>query len=74
MPAPTFANNPAALNFEHAEFLPAPLETEIRKIYGRSPLYAQRFPLHSQPLQWSCYREIPALSKKEIVERGHQAF
>jgi len=25
-------------------------------------------------LQWSCFREIPALSKKEIVERGHQAF
>jgi phenylacetate-CoA ligase len=34
----------------------------------------QRFPLHPEPLQWSCYREIPALSKKEIVERGHQAF
>jgi phenylacetate-CoA ligase len=74
MPAPTFANHPAALSSAHAEFLPAPLETEIRKIYGRSPLYAQRFPLHSEPLQWSCYREIPALSKKEIVERGHQAF
>ncbi|HEV8072864.1 MAG TPA: CoF synthetase [Opitutaceae bacterium] len=74
MPAPTFANNPAALCSAHAEFLPAPLETEIRRIYGRSPLYAQRFPLHSEPLQWSCYREIPALSKKEIVERGHQAF
>jgi phenylacetate-CoA ligase len=74
MPAPTFANNPDALSSARAEFLPAPLETEIRKIYGRSPLYAQRFPLHSEPLQWSCYREIPALSKKEIVERGHQAF
>jgi phenylacetate-CoA ligase len=30
--------------------------------------------LHTEPLQWACYREIPALSKKEIVERGHQAF
>jgi phenylacetate-CoA ligase len=74
MPAPTFANNSDAFNSTGAEFLPASLETEIRKIYGRSPLYAQRFPLHSAPLQWSCYREIPALSKKEIVERGHQAF
>jgi phenylacetate-CoA ligase len=25
-------------------------------------------------LQWSCYREIPTLSKREIVDRGHQAF
>ena len=74
MPAPTFANHPDTLSSARAEFLPEPLEAEIRKIYGRSPLYAQRFPLHSAPLQWSCYREIPALSKKEIVERGHQAF
>ena len=74
MPAPTFANHPDALSSTRAEFLPAALEAEIRKIYGRSPLYAQRFPLHAEPLQWSCYREIPALSKKEIVERGHQAF
>ena len=57
-----------------AGFVPAALEREVRKIYGRSPLYGQRFPLHSEPLQWSCYREIPALSKKEIVERGHRAF
>ncbi len=56
------------------DLLPASLEQEVRKIYARSPLYGQRFPLHSQPLQWSCFREIPALSKKEIVERGHQAF
>ncbi len=54
--------------------LPDPLETEIRRIYQRSPLYTQRFPLHAEPLQWSCYREIPTLSKNEIVERGHQAF
>ena len=72
--APTFANHPAALESAHGERLPAALESEIRKIYGRSPLYTQRFPLHAEPLQWSCYREIPALSKKEIVERGHQAF
>ncbi|HWA08214.1 MAG TPA: CoF synthetase [Opitutaceae bacterium] len=74
MPAPTFANPPGTLGFAVGEFLPAPLEGEIRRIYERSPLYARRFPLHPAPLQWSCYREIPALSKKEIVERGHQAF
>ncbi|HEX2099632.1 MAG TPA: CoF synthetase, partial [Candidatus Synoicihabitans sp.] len=33
-----------------------------------------RFPLHVEPLQWSCYREIPLLTKQEIVRRGHQAF
>ncbi|HTB81508.1 MAG TPA: CoF synthetase [Opitutaceae bacterium] len=74
MPPSTFANSPAALGSARDEFLPASLEAEIRKIYRRSPLYPQRFPLHPEPLQWSCYREIPALSKKEIVERGHQAF
>lgn len=74
MPAPTFANPPAVLGPNAGDFLPAVLEGEIRRIYERSPLYAQRFPLHTAPLQWSCYREIPALSKKEIVERGHQAF
>jgi len=48
------------------------LEIEIRRIYERSPLYGQRFPLHAGPLHWACYQEIPALSKKEIVERGLQ--
>lgn len=72
--APTFANHPDLLVPTAAGQLPAPLESEIRKIYERSPLYSLRFPLHAEPLQWSCYREIPALSKKEIVERGHQAF
>src|SRR5882724_5924827 len=74
MPAPTFANPAATLGSTSGETLPVALEGEIRKIYARSPLYRQRFPLHPEPLQWSCYREIPALSKKEIVERGHQAF
>ncbi len=74
MSAPTFANAPATLGSAPEGFLPGPLEREVRKIYERSPLYGQRFPLHSEPLQWSCYNEIPALSKKEIVERGHQAF
>jgi len=54
--------------------VPAPLEAEIRAIYGHSPLYAARFPLHEDPLRWSCYREIPVLTKQEIVTRGHAAF
>ena len=70
-----FANSPSALGTPGASgTLPAPLESEIRRIYDRSPVYAARFPLHQEPLQWACYREIPTLSKKEIVERGHQAF
>jgi len=72
-PAPTFANHPDAL-VAAGQHLPVLLESEIRKIYARSPLYARRFELHADPLQWSCYREIPALSKKEIVENGHRAF
>lgn len=72
--APTFANHPDLLEPVAGGRLPVSLEAEIRKIYERSPLYSRRFPLHAEPLQWSCYREIPALSKKEIIERGHQAF
>lgn len=74
MPVPTFTNSPETLGSAPPGLVPAALERELRKIYDRSPLYRQRFPLHNEPLQWSCYREIPALSKKEIVERGHQAF
>ena len=37
-------------------------------------MYGKRFPLHNERLQWSCYSEIPTLSKKDIVEQGHQAF
>jgi len=75
MSAPLFANQPETLLPAAREGqIPAALEKEIRKIYERSPLYGRRFPLHSDPLQWSCYREIPALSKKEIVSEGHQAF
>lgn len=75
MSAPQFANSPAALGHPSvADKLPAPLEQEIRRIYASSPLYGRRFPLHSDTLQWSCYQEIPALSKKDIVEQGHQAF
>lgn len=72
--APTFANPPETLGAVANGHVPAALEREVRRIYERSPLYGRRFPLHPEPLQWSCYREIPALSKREIVERGHQAF
>ena len=74
MSAPTFANAPESLGASSDELVPPMLEREVRRIYARSPLYGQRFPLHAEPLQWACFREIPALSKKEIVERGHQAF
>ena len=74
MVAPSFANVPAVFDQAQPSRLPAFLEAEIRRIYERSPLYAQRFPLHAGPLHWPCYREIPTLSKKEIVARGHTAF
>ncbi len=74
MTAPVFANDPAVFGTAAIGEVPAALEGEVRKIYARSPIYGQRFPLHPNPLQWSCFWEIPALSKKEIVERGHQAF
>ena len=74
MPAPTFANHPDTFEPAAGDRLPASLEAEIRKIYERSPLYGRRFQLHSEPLRWGCYQEIPSLSKGEIVERGHEAF
>jgi phenylacetate-CoA ligase len=73
-PALVFANSPEALGGGENARLPGPLEKEIRAIYQRSPLYGQRFQLHSAPLQWSCYREIPVLTKGEILDRGHTAF
>jgi phenylacetate-CoA ligase len=74
MPAPSFANPPESLGPASNGLVPQHLEREVRQIYARSPLYGQRFPLHPEPLEWSCYRDIPALTKREIVERGHQAF
>lgn len=71
---PAFANSADSLGEEDGCRLPATLENEIRAIYARSPLYGERFPLHREPLQWSCYREIPPLTKHEIVQRGHTAF
>src|SRR5215207_9566501 len=72
--AATFANSPETLGGGPEAGLPALLEREIRAIYRRSPLYARRFPLHAEPLQWSCYREIPVLTKQEIVQHGHTSF
>lgn len=74
MSRPIFANTDSQLAPTAEGQIPVPLEDEIRSIYRRSPLYDRRFPLHTEPLQWSCYREIPALSKQEIVDLGHQAF
>ncbi len=54
--------------------IPSPLEAEVRSIYRQSPFYEQRQSLHPEPLQWGCFEEIPFLTKKEIVERGHSAF
>lgn len=72
--APHFANSATTLGAVENGRVPSGLEAEIRTIYGRSPLYGQRFPLHAEPLQWGCYQEIPLLTKREIVERGHLAF
>jgi phenylacetate-CoA ligase len=74
MPHPAFANDPAVLGLSDPALVPGPLEREIRAIYARSPLYPTRFPLHSEPLHWACYSEIPVLAKKDIVTHGHQAF
>jgi phenylacetate-CoA ligase len=71
---PTFANDAFRSTGAQGNRLPGALEQEIRAIYRRSPLYGLRFPLHTEPLQWSCYREIPVLTKQEIVQRGHTAF
>ncbi|MFY9926203.1 MAG: CoF synthetase [Opitutaceae bacterium] len=75
MNAPQFANSPEALSAPgEGGTLPEPLEREIRQIYRRSPIYGRRFPLHREPLRWACYTEMPSLSKREIVEVGHQSF
>jgi phenylacetate-CoA ligase len=54
--------------------IPDPLEREVRTIYRRSPYYGRRFPIHQKPLRWSCFQEIPVLTKHDIVEDGHCAF
>ena len=72
--APAFANSPETLGEQDGGRLPAPLEQEIRAIYRNSPLYGRRFPLHRDPLGWSCYREIPVLTKQDILAQGPAAF
>ena len=74
MSAPVFANASEALGSAHDSCLPSSLESEIRAIYQRSPLYPERFPLHPAPLQWACYHGIPVLTKQEILQRGPTAF
>ena len=74
MPAPSFANHPAALGGASNGFLPEALESEVRRIYARSPLYGLRHPLEAGRLHWAQYEALPVLSKREIVERGHRAF
>jgi len=74
MPAPSFANHPAALGGVSNGFLPEALESEVRRIYARSPLYGLRHPLEAGRLHWAQYEALPVLSKREIVERGHRAF
>jgi phenylacetate-CoA ligase len=71
---PAFANSPGILGPAAGNRLPAGLEGEIRRIYSRSPFYGRRFPLHPEALQWSCYLELPALTKQEIVAGGPRAF
>jgi len=71
---PLFANSPDSLGRNGSNLVPERLEDEVRAIYARSPLYSSRFPLHSDRLQWSCFSEIPVLTKAEIIERGHCAF
>lgn len=74
LPAANFANPPGALGSAEPDRLPSALEAEIRRIYQRSPLYGRRFPLHAEPLKWACYREIPVLAKRDIVEGGPRPF
>ena len=73
MSVPVFANHPAVFGPLAVDRMPEPLEQDIRSIYERSPLYGRRFPLHNNPLQWSSYRGIPALAKKESVSNTNLA-
>jgi len=69
-----FANS--GLDFEGSPdvAIPPPLDAEVRAIYRRSPLYGRRRPIHDEALRWSCYDEIPLLTKQQIVDEGHCAF
>jgi len=78
MSVPRFANSSAMLEAGAAGsgggLVPETLEQEIRRIYALSPLYGARHPLAEGRLAWGHYEQLPVLSKREIVERGHQSF
>lgn len=69
-----FANEGLSFRGAAETILPAGLESEIRAIYQRSPIYARRRAIHDEPLRWACFEEIPLLTKQTIVEEGHCAF
>lgn len=69
-----FANHGLDFDGPAATVLPGALEAEVRAIYGRSPIYARRRPIHPEPLRWACYQEIPLLTKQDVVAEGHCAF
>ena len=71
---PSFANPALALGASQNGFVPTALESEIRAIYGRSPLYGKRHAIDGGRLHWGGYLAMPLLTKREIVERGHCAF
>jgi phenylacetate-CoA ligase len=73
MQTPLFASGHGLRAGEDASGLPAGLAGEVRAIYARSPLYAQRLALPER-LDAESYAGLPTLSKREIVEQGHRAF
>jgi len=73
-PTKRFANAGSDFDGPAHETIPDALEREIRTIYRNSPYYGRRHPIHSDPLRWTCFEEIPVLTKRDIVEDGHCAF
>lgn len=69
-----FANEGMDFAGPSGALLPGELDSEVREIYRRSPIYARRRPIHPEPLRWACYDEIPLLTKQDIVDEGHCAF
>jgi len=69
-----FANDGLDFDGPALGLLPPDLDSEVRAIYRRSPIYGRRKPIHEEPLRWACFDEIPLLTKQEIVGEGHCAF
>ena len=69
-----FANSGFDFEGPGAALLPSELESEVRAIYERSPIYTRRQPIRPEALRWACFDEIPLLTKKDIVDEGHCAF